>query len=127
MNFFEFLTFIIFLVFGYFGGQCVGRQYGILGWAGGFAIGIFVALMIYYIIRVLINKWCQLHPGFPDCKNCSANNNFKLLEYKDGGIVLECKCKKKYYKINNKFMEILDDGSIVPYMKKSDFKMWEQE
>ncbi len=131
MNIFELLTFLAFIVAGYFCGKLLGLYYGIIGWVVGVAIGIALAICVWIGLDKLIRQWYKWRPFRPVCKKGKCfTHDYRLIECSQMDITLQCRCGTKYlYRENERrFMEILEDGTIVPYMKrKGAFGRWELE
>lgn len=132
MNLIELLFFIIFLSLSVFLGKFLGTYLGILGWIFGFIIGILSGITTSFFLNRFVDIWYKWCPLRPKCKNgnCSSDD-YQIIESRKDGAVFLCQCGTKYFQNwpkRDRFMEVLDDGSIVPYMKRRGiFGRWEKE
>lgn len=119
MNIFTLITLIIFAVFGYFGGKLLAHYYGVLGWVLGILGGSALFGVGYFLIMHYLNKWFPIHPI---CRTgrCTSED-YVIVEYnqEEGTCIFCCKCGTKYFQDHPYFKEILSDGSLRSYMKKS--------
>lgn len=128
MNLFELLMFASIIAAGYFCGKWMGVYYGIVGWIIGFILGSSLAVAAWFALNKLIRLRAKWRPIRPICKNgkCPARV-YKLLECKER-VVFQCRCGTKYLKNGRRFMEMLDDGSTKPYMRRCGlFGKWEKD
>ena len=116
---------------------------GFIGWLFGYtAIGFFVGITIVgsfyvfmFIIIVKIHWFHWWQPICPPCKNkkCKRNSFYKQIECDSGNdrSVLECTCGARYASFEDKkfryFMQISNDGSQIPYMKRTHLGRWKVE
>jgi hypothetical protein len=135
MTLFELLNFL--LVVGFvISGVLVGQNlFGWPGAVGGFALGVAAGLLrldgIYRIGGYLEDMLYRGRPRRPVCKNGTCH----LYDYKAAWeeIVagprrymfrLTCHCGTSYQRLGRRFMVVLPDGSLEPYMVWRPFRGW---
>jgi len=120
MNIFELAVVAAFIAAGYFCGKWLGLQYGVVGWIAGFLLGVTFGGSGFIGLRKLLNIWYKCRPLRPICKEgkCSSDD-YEIIECLKGRVVFRCQCGTKYLKKGQFFMEILDDGSTIPYMRRN--------
>ncbi|MBN2315971.1 MAG: hypothetical protein JXM79_18740 [Sedimentisphaerales bacterium] len=129
MNIFELTLLIGFIWVGYVCGKMLGAYLGVAGWIVGFVLGCALAVGVYTIFLRLIDLWYRWRPIRPICKEgkCSSDD-YQLLELSKGNVVFRCRCGAKYIKTRHRFGELLDDGSVRPYMKRTwSLGRWEED
>jgi len=103
------LCVVIFLaVVGYHhGGWLVAYVFGISGW--------FVTIIVLHWLRKFCD-WLRGNP--PNCK-CGLPASVRTYETDaNQNFVSICTCGKRYARDGKKFMEVLPDGSLHPYLKR---------
>ena len=129
MNLIELLLLCGIIWCGYACGKALGSYLGVPGWIAGFILGCVLAVAAWYILTRLMNLWYIWRPLRPYCKEgkCSSYD-YQLLEISEGKDVYQCRCGTKYIKTRNHFGELLEDGSIRPYMKRTWYLgRWEED
>jgi MFS family permease len=119
VNIFELGLVLAIITVGYFCGKWLGFHCGVVGWILGFLVAIILGGAGLVIMRKLLVLWHKWRPFRPPCKNgkCS-NDDYEFVEFSEDGVILRCRCGLKYSHKGRYFMEILDDGSTRPYMKR---------
>ena|SRR5688572_9919508 len=89
----------------------------VVGGIGGFLFGVVCVLAL----RQVANVWYKFFPLRPPCRrgNCLSddyvwNAELSQLQKKD---VFVCKCGDRYVRNKRRFDELLEDGSIRPFME----------
>jgi len=114
---------------GYACGKFIGSHFGIIGWIIGVVIGALGAIGGWFALGKLgdmINKWRPLRPI---CKKgkCSADD-YEIVQFLKDGTIYRCKCGTGYFRSRRRFLEVLDNGETVPYMKRHGlFGRWEPD
>ena len=105
-------------------GKTYGFLYGVLGFILGAALSIIIPRTLFY----LVDKW---RPVRPLCRKgiCKWDDyDVRGWDEDDERItILRCKCDIYYVKLGGRLMEILDDGSIKPFMKHSLLGRWKPD
>ena len=131
MNLFELIYAAIIIVVGLCCAKLIGIYFGITGWIVGFILGGLSAVLALFGLNKLSNVLTKRFPPRPTCKTgrCSSDNyQVKGLSKEKDGVIFQCECGTQYLKKGGKFMEICDDGKIVPYMKsKGVLGRWEKD
>jgi hypothetical protein len=124
MNIFDILFFFSIVFLGGLSAKIVGFYWeGIGGIFCGFIAGCLGALLVWWFIKKMNDKWLKFRPLRPPCINnrCCADD-YELLECNSHGeLVYRCKCGGKYFKTDIYFMEFLADGTKRPYMERKGF------
>ena len=132
MNVFELALLVGIICIGYICGKALGTYFGVPGWIVGFVLGCALAAAAYYALLRMVDRWHRRHrrPSFrPVCRQgkCSSHD-YQPLGISEGRDVFRCHCGTKYVMSGNRFGEILDDGSIRPYMKWAGiFSGWQED
>jgi hypothetical protein len=95
----------------------------------GFALGCSLPVLILWFVNKVATKWHEFHPLRPPCrKNGCSSTDYELIEcLRTGSSVYRCKCGKKYLQDEKSFAELLEDGTVHPYMRKNGlFGRWER-
>ena len=105
VNIFTLIIFLLFGVFGYFGGKLLSCHYGLFGWILGFLAGGFLFGLAYFFIMHSLNKWFPIHPI---CKKgrCTSKDYNVECNVEDGTCIFICKCGTKYLQKDRYFMEL---------------------
>jgi hypothetical protein len=138
VNLFEIIWLLAIIFWVYHCAKWFGIYFGVFGWVIGFVVGIVSALIAWVILDKLVSLWAKLRPHLPKCRKCNCSSiDYKLLKCSQDSAIWQCRCGTKYARIAKKilnpmveqhFMEILDDGTTKPYMKrKGAFRRLEQE
>jgi hypothetical protein len=122
MNIFDLGTLIAIIFCAFFVGKCLALSFGVLGWIIGVFIGGSIPILmrqgLFFFLFLFLDKY---FPSRPPCKNgtCHAHD-YSIIEYIaiDRTVLLRCKCGTKYVQRFPYFMELLEDGTPKPYMKK---------
>jgi hypothetical protein len=130
-NIFEYVAFLFNFVLAYFLGRHFSNEWGILGWVVGMPLGFGIGILILKAVSgVLDYSWYRWRPLRPPCRkgSCMAQD-YKLVEVSTGGLTYQCKCGDKYRKLAapERFVEVLSDGSLRPYMKRRGIGRWEHD
>lgn len=128
MTIFELLQVSAVIAAGYSCGKLLSVRYTIAGWIAGFVLGCLSAIAVRWVLLTwlihLENKWW---PVRPPCKNgtCYAGD-YVLIQVLDRGeaTVYRCSCGTDYLRRERQFMELLEDGSTRPYMRKNKHGVW---
>ena len=131
MNVFELLFFVSIILAGYFCGRFLNSYWGLSGWIVGFISGSLSAVLTLFGLNKFGDALTKRFPPKPNCKTgrCSSND-YKIigLSNEKDGIIFQCKCGTRYLKKGKRFMEICDDGNMVPYMRsKGIWGSWEND
>ena len=129
MNAIEFAVLVGIIWVGYICGKALGTYFAVPGWIAGFVLGCALAVAAYYALLRLLDLWYRWRPLRPVCREgkCSSDD-YKLLDCSEGRAVFFCRCGTKYVKTRNRFGEILDDGSVRPYMKRTGIlSRWQED
>jgi len=130
MNIFELLILAMIIVSGYFSGKLCASHLGVIGWIFGFIIGIIFAVVALITLKKCSNIFDKRYPIIPSCKNgkCTFDDYEVIKCLEDNSTFFRCKCGIKYIKKGKHFMEIIGDGSAIPYMKrKGILGRWEKD
>ena len=94
--------------------KCYGPTWDILGFIAGLGLGI----LILVLLRRMTDVWCAWRPIRPLCKHgkCAAMD-YQLIELREDGVFL-CRCGTKYIRKGRRFLELREDGSCSPYMRR---------
>ena len=120
MNIFDFGTLLAIVFCAYLVGKSLALSFGVLGWIIGLVVGGSIPLLIRKGFVLFLDK---CFPSRPPCKNgtCHAQD-YETVEYRcednSSVLVFRCKCGTKYALSFPYFMELLEDGTPKPYMKK---------
>jgi len=118
MNIFDLGTLVAIIFCAYFVGKFLALSFGVLGWIIGLVVGGSIPLLLRKGLVLFLDKCI---PTRPPCKNGTCHMlDYKIIESieKDQSVLLRCKCGTKYVQRFPYFMELLDDGTTKPYMKK---------
>jgi hypothetical protein len=138
------LSFLVFVLSGLVSGVVNGLQYGIkgalIGGIAGAGVGFLCHTALWGLLLVFIKLQEHASPSYPVCRNgCCHSDDYQHLGFtgelttldehlqrKAEGIVVCCQCGVKYLfsKKRRKFLEILPDGSLCPYMYYKPFRKW---
>jgi len=126
MNIMELMYVVIFFAAGYYSGKFASSYWGIAGWIIGIPFGCFLALLIYWIIGELVYA-CNYNK-LPICKKgrCQSKD-YEHVEIRDTGWVFRCQCGDNYLLVGNRFLALLEDGAIHPYMRRARFRPWQED
>lgn len=124
MDLFSLITILAIIFCAYHVGEYLALSYGVLGWIIGLVVGGSIPLLIRKGLNLLsIHFLDKCFPSRPPCKNgtCHAQD-YETVEYRcednSSVLVFRCKCGTKYALSFPYFMELLEDGTPKPYMKK---------
>jgi hypothetical protein len=130
-NIFELLAFIFNCALAYFVGRYLGDKWGLLGWILGAPLGFGTGIIVLKTVFGLpAHVWHKFRPLRPTCRKgvCQAQD-YELLKATSEGSTFQCKCGDKYFRLGTtgRFLEVLPDGSLRPYMKRKPFGKWEPD
>jgi hypothetical protein len=122
MTLIELALFLINVVIGCFIGIRIYAASGsILFGVVGLIVGFLLSILFWILLRKILDVWYKIFPLRPPCRQgkCDSDDyrfNIELSKSikKD---VFVCKCGDKYIHRGRLFCELLDDGSIQPFMK----------
>lgn len=101
-------------------GKALGAYFGLPGWIAGFVLGGALVIAACYVLRRLFGLLYRWRPSRPVCREGKCSwDDYQLLDSSEGEGIFCCRCGTKYVKTRNRFGEILDDGSVRPYMKRT--------
>ena len=110
----------------------MGSPFGVTGRVIGAVIGFILALSSFIMGRHLILQVSDVYfPDQPRCKNGRCGpNEYERLQWTEKGCILQCSCGDKYFdNIDEwRFMRILEDGSLKPYMRQKWYwRTWQED
>jgi len=88
-----------------------------------------VETMTYFQWKVVFDGVNEAESDFvPICKNerCLAKT-YELVEMGNKGSVFHCRCGSNYLYTGGKFLVMLEDGTIKPYMKRGRSGHWQED
>lgn len=108
-------------------GYCLGQYFGVVGWILGLPLGWVIGnAALTGLGRVLETIW----PVRTPCRKgaCQALD-YELLRIPNEEPHFRCKCGDEYFNSlpDGRFLEVLPDGSLRPYMKRKRFGGWEPD
>jgi hypothetical protein len=121
MNIFDLGTLVAIGFCVYFVGKSLALNFGVLGWIIGVFVGGNIPILMRQGLVLFLDKY---FPSRPPCKNgtCHAQD-YEIVEYRceddSSVLVFRCKCGTKYAQSFPYFMELLEDDTPKPYMKKT--------
>ncbi len=128
MTVIELLWFSLVVLIGYCLGKLLSYHFGIAGWFVGFPFGCLVGIFALRIIGTLIDPWNKGEPNLPVCRSGKCHfENYEFIKDTKEGIVFRCACGVKYLFTGQRFMELLDDGTTRPFMKRSGIRPWGED
>ena len=94
---------------------------GIAGFAGGLAASAGLARFLAFMDRMLYRG----SPPVPICRSgkCRAGD-YQIRAVAGGDYAYFCRCDGRYRKKRRRFMELMPDGSLRPYMIWRPFRGW---
>jgi hypothetical protein len=115
-----FLTLII--TCGWFSGHYVSQRWGIKGWFMGVPVGVIVPILL---TQAALKVYYRTRPNRPGCRRwkCTAAG-YSTAQFTPEGAVFRCCCGDTCVRKGNRFVELLPDGSIRPYMIRAPFGDW---
>jgi hypothetical protein len=129
-NIFDVLFFVFNCAIGYFVGRYFGGRYGTIGWILGVPLGFGLGIAALKALGSPFGIWYKCRPLRPPCRNgkCKAGD-YQLLRATTDGSVFQCQCGDKYFRLGRtgRFLEILPDGSLRPYMRRTPFGKWQPD
>ena len=122
MSLFELLWLTFLILCAVLVGHSLAHRLGTLGWWLGVPAGL--ALWIA-ITQIVIKTAYRFRPNAPVCRNekCFAKD-YSVLKFTPDGVMFRCRCGNTYLKSKNRFVEVLPDGSVHPYMRRSTWRNW---
>ena len=127
MSTFSWILLFLFAVFSYFGGKLLSHYYGLPGWILGVLAGSSLFVLAHLLVMYYINKWLPIHPI---CKNgVCTSDDYRIVKYNegDGTCIFRCECGTRYFQNLPYFKEMLSDGSLKAYMKRTRWHRWETD
>lgn len=127
VNSFDLIAFALILACGGFGAEILARL-GTAAGMFGFVLGIGLGSLTYWTLCRLMDMWDAKRPLRPICKNgrCAAAD-YALIALRENG-VFYCRCGTTYIRKGLRFMELNEDGSCTPYMRRRWFLgKWEKD
>jgi len=123
----ELLVFIANAIIAYFVGRYLSEKWGTIGWFIGVPAGFFCLIGAAKVVLFISSRAMPIRPM---CRNgkCGAND-YKFLKITKDGSVFQCRCGDKYFRLRAaaRFLEVLPDGSLRPYMKRKPFGKWQPD
>jgi hypothetical protein len=121
VNAFDLITFALMIALSYCSGRFFGSYFGPVGWIAGILVGGSLPPLGRHLIGHILERW---FPRRPPCKNgkCLAPDYemVEIRQLKDRfALAWRCKCGTMYLQKFPRFQELLPDGSVVPYMKRT--------
>jgi len=129
MNLIELITLLSIICAGYACGKFIGSHFGIIGWIVGVFIGALGAIAGWFALWKLGDIYEKWRPFRPICKKgkCSSDD-YNLVQSLEDGAIFRCKCGTQYFRSGRRFLELLDNGETVAYMKRRGlFGRWEPD
>jgi len=116
VNLFEVVLFIVVFVAGVVCAGVAGQRFGGVGLVLGFAVGSATTLLV---LRVLLRRGNEA-ASLPPCRMPEdRKHRYRAEKGTDGEALFECSCGACYVLDAKHFTQLLKDGSLRPYMKRS--------
>jgi hypothetical protein len=115
-NLLNFIFFTFCCVVAYYGGKF---GYGYNGWIGAICGAISSVVLTIFVLRLI---------ALPNYRpNCDCGKNIDDMDFGDTNTPAEkwgrvCSCGKKYTRQGRRWLEVMPDGSLHPFMKARFFK-----
>lgn len=125
MNLFELIFLIICLVCGLFVGNYFWNHFGFIYSLVGILLGFFVPIGAIKLLQTWLKFWYKHFPLRPICQEEKCfSDDYRWQFSNSRGKVFKCECGNKYLSIDKKFLRILPDNSLSPYMKRGLLRIW---
>ena len=123
MGLFE-LGFFATICAGFLTGAFIGKHNGHL-WLGlGITLAILAAAAAIFL--ALAAWWDRTHPQHPACKQCQAND-YRWEKELGPAFIMRCPCGAQYVAHADRFLELLPDDTLRPYMRRLPDQRWEPD
>lgn len=141
------LSIIVLVIVGGILGGMYGSGFGpwvqIAGIAGGFILGFLCSVVLWGTVFGIVSIQDRWRPDRPKCKSgrCYSDHYDSLSWSPDkltkrerqladdfGGLIYRCRCGTTYLASQRRFLEVLPDGSVKPYMFHKPFsRQWQPD
>lgn len=121
----EILFIIAAICLGTVAARWAGARWGLLGYPLGFVAGVFLLLCLGLLIAFLTDVfWSGIPPHPTYCRRGKCRfEDFEIRKIGDDAGWF-CRCGDRYQKRGRRWVEILPDGSVRPYVIWKAFKGW---
>ena len=129
MNVIELLLFLVLSIALLLFAQLLSRWLGTVEWFLGVApLGVGWALFLFGTFRGMVvqtrHSWTQL----PQCRRGKCQTrDYRLMDSPPNRTVIRCRCGELYRYAEDRFAEILPDGSLRPYMVRDALGNWKAD
>lgn len=134
MTLFEAIYFLVILLCGGIGAAAFGRQWGWLFGIPGFILGLVAGFLFFKLLGLLSRAWGVWKPLRPPCERGRCRSgDYEFVRVEERGAVFKCRCGDEYLNpdwlplTTRRFMRLLPDGSVRPYMKARPLCRWRKE
>jgi len=129
MNLIETLIFIILsgavLALGHF----LAGKWGAVGWLiGGVPVGLFWACMLFFTARSVFIQFRHSLGPRPVCRQGECRPRaYVLVDSAPMKAVFRCRCGDLYLSEDDRFLQILPDHSLLPYVVRDSSRSWKKD
>jgi hypothetical protein len=128
MNLFELIFFILCIVCGLVVGNWFWNHFGLLYSPSGFLLGFFAIIGGIKLLQLWLEFWHKVFPLRPICQeNVCLSDDYRWQHNKDGAKIFKCECGVLFLSEGKRFMRILPDNSLSPYMKRGFLRVWKRD
>ncbi len=127
MNAIEVVVVMVVVGSGFLAGRWLSSFLGWPGWIAGVPLGGVAGVATLYVAtRLLASVERRLWPMAPACRNgrCFAGDYTVVPHGRLGEIRLRCRCGTQYIECGRRLLELLDDGTLRPYMRRTRLGRW---